>query len=94
MDGISRSRGWGKEIPHSVLPMEQLVLSDKLARKNCLTWVKHSIPLSGVQEISFTINEPRHETSNNLVCAISKASDQPAHMRSLIRVFANRLNIL
>ena len=35
MDGISRSRGWDKEIPHCVLPMEQLVLSDKWARKIC-----------------------------------------------------------
>ena len=33
MDGISRSRGWDKEIPHGVLPMEQLVLSSKWARK-------------------------------------------------------------
>ena len=33
MDGISRSRGWDKEITHCVLPMEQLVLSDKWARK-------------------------------------------------------------
>ena len=32
MDGINRSRGWDKEIPHCVLPMEQLVLSDKWAR--------------------------------------------------------------
>ena len=32
MDGISRSRGWDKEIPHGVLPMEQLVLSDKWER--------------------------------------------------------------
>ena len=32
MDGISRSHGWDKEIPHSVLPMEQLVLSDKWGR--------------------------------------------------------------
>ena len=32
MDGISRSRGWDKEIPHCDLPMEQLVLSDKWAR--------------------------------------------------------------
>ena len=32
MDGISRSRGWDKEIPHGVLPMEQLVFSDKWAR--------------------------------------------------------------
>ena len=33
MDGISRSRGWDKEIPYGVFPMEQLVLSDKWARK-------------------------------------------------------------
>ena len=37
-DGINRSRGWDKEIPHGVLPMEQLVLSDKWARKpRCAT---------------------------------------------------------
>ena len=35
MDGISRSCGWDKEIPHSILPLEQLVLSDKWARKKC-----------------------------------------------------------
>ena len=28
-------------------------------------------------------NEPVHEISNNVVCATSKASDQPAHTRSL-----------
>ena len=39
-------------------------------------------------------NEPVHEISNNVVCATSKASDQPAHMRSLIRAFASRLSIL
>ena len=38
--------------------------------------------------------EPRHEISNNVVCATSKASDQPAHTRSLIRAFARRFNIL
>ena len=38
--------------------------------------------------------EPRHVISNNVVCATSKASDQPAHMRSLIRASAGRLNIL
>ena len=32
MDGISKSRGWDKEILHGVLPIEQLVLSDKWAR--------------------------------------------------------------
>ena len=38
--------------------------------------------------------EPRHEISNNVVCATSKASDQPAQSRSLIRAFASRLNII
>ena len=38
--------------------------------------------------------EPVHEISNNVVCATGKASDQPAHMPSLIRAFAIRLTIL
>ena len=38
--------------------------------------------------------EPVHEISNNVVCATSKGSDQPAHMHSLIRAFARGLNIL
>ena len=38
----------------------------------------------------FLTNEPRHEISNNVVCATGKASDQPAHARSLIRAFACR----
>ena len=29
--------------------------------------------------------EPQHDISNNVVCATSKGSDQPAHMHSLIR---------
>ena len=33
----------------------------------------------------------RHEISNNVLCATSKASDQPAHTLSLIRAFASRL---
>ena len=37
--------------------------------------------------------KPRDEISNNVVCATSKGSDQPAHTRSLIRAFASRLNI-
>ena len=40
------------------------------------------------------IIEPVHETSNNVVCATSKASDQPAHKRSLIRAFDSRSSIL
>ena len=42
----------------------------------------------------FKRNEPRHEISNIVVCATSKASDQPANTRSRIRAFASRLNIL
>ena len=38
--------------------------------------------------------EPWHGVSNNVVCATSKVSDQPAHTRSLIRAFAIRLKIL
>ena len=38
--------------------------------------------------------EPQHEISNNVVCATSKGSDQPAHTRSLIRAFACHLNII
>ena len=38
--------------------------------------------------------EPEHVISNNMVCATSKASDQPAHRGSLIRAFASGLSIL
>ena len=44
--------------------------------------------------MSLMTYEPRNEISNNLVCATSKASDQPVHMPSLIRAFASHLNIL
>ena len=54
--------------------------------------------LAGIQQKylliprSTTPYEPRHEISNNVVCATIKGSDQPAH--DLIRVFASHLNIL
>ena len=38
--------------------------------------------------------EPPHKIYYNVVCAASKGSGQPAHMRSLIRAFACRLNII
>ena len=38
----------------------------------------------------YLIIEPVHAISNHVVCATSKASDQPAHTRSLIRAFASR----
>ena len=46
------------------------------------------------QNQRLSIYEPRHEISNNVVCATSKASDQPAHTRILIIAFASRLNSL
>ena len=44
--------------------------------------------------IHLMIIEQRHEISNNVVCATTKGSDQPAHTRSLIKAFFSRLNIL
>ena len=49
--------------------------------------------------VTFPLTKLYHSTilssiSNNVVCATGKGSDQPAHMRSLIRVFASRLNVL
>ena len=35
------------------------------------------------------IIESVHEISNNVACATSKASDQPAHTRSLINAFVS-----
>ena len=44
--------------------------------------------------LRFLSREPVHEISNSVVCATSKASDQPTHTRSQIRAFACRLNII
>ena len=55
------------------------------------TWTEQAlIPTVCITRLSF---EPWHEISNNLVCATSKGSDQPAHTRSLIRAFASRLSV-
>ena len=62
---------------------------DKL---DCIeTMLFHCLLFSGKESFFF---EPVHEISNNVVCVTSKASDQPAHTRSLIRAFASRLSIL
>ena len=60
---------------------------------------EHVHPLSLTRAFEFSntpcmIYEPVHEISNNVVCATSKASDQPAQTRSLTRAFASHLNIL
>ena len=65
------------------------LLSSLIARR----WVGPQI-LWRFQLKDLSIYEPWHEISNNVVCETSKASDQPAHTRSLIRAFASRFNIL
>ena len=52
------------------------------------------VPSLTVHFAILNIYESVQENSNNVICATSKASDQPAHMRSLIRAFASRLSIL
>ena len=52
VDGISRSRGWDKEIPHGVLPMEQLVLSVK--------WVRKPIPIRFSNLTEFSVHLKTH----------------------------------
>ena len=51
-------------------------------------------PFTIKDAVLYIIIVPRHLLSNNVVCATSKGSDQTARMRSLIRAFASRLNIL
>ena len=66
-------------------------------QKNCFTetirfaQVKHMVRLIGQKNVTIA---PWHMISNNVVCAVSVASDQPAHTRSLIRDFACCLYIL
>ena len=72
---------------------------NKMEKKTTYTHAQEQLFLSTLSvyilgQIRVNIYEPRHEISNNVVCATSKASDQPAHMRSLIRTFASCLNIL
>ena len=35
---------------------------------------------------NYALYEPQHDISNNVLCATSKVSERPAHMRSLIRL--------
>ena len=70
------------------------VIKMKVKLTGLNTICKTQISLHDVLKINFILYEPVHEISNNVVCATSKTSDQPAHTRSLIRAFASRLSIL
>ena len=58
-------------------------------RLRALVWYWNDLLFKAV-----ILTEPVHEISNNVACATSKASDLPAHTRSMIRAFASRLSIL
>ena len=85
---------------HGIKVVADLPVGQNL-QDHVMTWMFSRINVSysltpGLVENMWTklTYEPVHEISNNLVCATSKASDQPAHTRSLIRAFASRLSIL
>ena len=66
--------------------------------QHCISvWLKISFLISKPKHVVGTF-EPtkhlRHEISNNVVCATSKGSDQPAHMRSLTDAFSMNIKLL
>ena len=89
---------------HDNVGLVILVLSHKLHSSTpfilvMMPIVRAALDLNKAVVYDFNMNNtsikfgPVHEISNNVVCATSKCSDQPAHTRSLIRAFASRLNI-
>ena len=66
--------------------LEQILDDQRIDSEN----IQHTL----TAKVRSALVEPGHEISNNVVCATSKASDQPAHMHSLIRAFASHLNII
>ena len=65
------------------------IFRDKNVEYMAVTRVSHSCFVLKLCPII----EPVHDISNNVVCEISKGSDQAAHTGSLTRAFACRLNI-
>ena len=71
----------------------QSIEKKNLKKVRSLCW-SFGVTFNLLTAVYVTSFEPWHELSNNVVCATSKASDQPAHMHSLIRAFASRLKII
>ena len=80
--------GWGLNIVRPYKGQAGLPVDPNMATD---TWGQQSFWIRTLFNSKY---EPRHEIFNNMVCAISKTSDQPSHTRSLIRAYASRLNIL
>ena len=66
----------------------------KLFLKNMTSFLIFRTIMGLYLNASLISYETVHEISNNVECGTSKASDQPAHTRSLIRAFASPLSIL
>ena len=71
----------------------------KLSNKILLEHVKDAIILKaldkrGQADCSGKPYKPWHGMSNNVACATSNGSDQPAHTRSLIRAIASPLDLV
>ena len=45
-------------------------------------------------QMTIPLYEQLNMSRDNVVCAITKASDQPVHTRSLVRAFVGGLNII
>ena len=78
--------------------MHKIIIFFRKIKENvCLPYLKFSDGLPETHQFFFIwpnlLFEPVHEISN-VVCATSKASDQPAHTHSLIMAFASRLSNL
>ena len=89
-----RSPTWRPGTVNKVFHNLYHLWSDAGERGQTVTWsIRGKQRLLNLLNLDFKY-EPVHEISNNVICATSKASDQPAHMRSLIRAVASRLSIL
>ena len=68
----------------------------RFARMRRLIWVRWTqLSIGTFSQVSAKfIDEPEHDKTYSETCAPSKDSDQPAHPRSLIRVFADRMYLL
>ena len=76
----------------SLMPHLLIMLTAKQVCPDIVKSFKGSLCLIDIDQK--TTYELVHEISNNVAFATSKASDQPAHKRSLIRAFASHLSIL
>ena len=93
--------GQGLHTPCQGCIASQGILWFKAYQQMSYCYLLHSQPAKAQMSLAFRqakfeniVIEPVQNISNNVVCATSKSSDQPAHTCSLIRAYARRLNSL